>query len=121
MKKIILTILTVSISIYSFGQNSEDLNQKSKDLLSKRDFKNALPLLKQAAENGNAEAEYNYGVCYQQGAEVIKSDSTANAWFLRSAEQGWKDAQFKIAYSYAKGRGLKQDNKKAFYWSIKCA
>jgi TPR repeat protein len=121
MQKFLLTTLAVFISILSFGQNAEELNQKSKDLLAKQDFKNALPLLKQAAENGSAEAQYNYGVCYQQGIEVPKNDSIANNWFLQSAKRGWKDAQFKIAYSYAKGRGWLKDDKKAFYWSVKCA
>jgi len=40
---------------------------------------------------------------------------------MKSAGQGWKDSQFKIAYSYATGRGLTKDDKLAFYWSVKCA
>lgn len=121
MPKFILTVLIAITATFSFGQTAKELNQKSKELLSKQDFKSAIPLLKQAAEKGSAEAQYNFGVSYQQGIEVQKNDSIANNWFLLSAKQGWKDAQFKIAYSYAKGRGLAQDDKKAFYWSIKCA
>ncbi len=78
-------------------------------------------MMRQAAEGGNAEAQYNYGICYQQGIEVVQSDSIANIWFLKSASQGWKDSQFKIAYSYANGRGIKQDYTQAFRWSLKCA
>lgn len=105
----------------SFGQNAEELNKKSKDYLDKQDFKNAIPLLRQAAEKGNAEAQYNFGVSYQQGIEVPQNDSIANTWFAKAAGQGWKDAQFKLAYSYATGRGIPQEDKQAFYWSIKCA
>src|SRR4030095_11829117 len=61
------------------------------------------------------------GVFYRQGIEVPQDDQLANQWFLKSAEQGWKDAQFKIAYSYDTGRGFPQDYQKAFYWSLKCA
>jgi len=121
MQKIIFTILTAFIATASFGQNAEELNKKSKDFLDKQDFKNAVPLISQAAEKGSAEAQYNFGICYQQGIEVPASDSLANVWFLKSARQGWKDAQYKVAYSYATGRGWTKDDKQAFFWSLKCA
>ena len=121
MQKTLLTILAASIVTLSFAQTAEELNKKSKELLEKQDLKNAVPLLKQAAEKGIAEAQYNYGICYQQGVEVLKSDSIANAWFLKAANQGWKDAQFKMAYSFATGRGVQKNDKKAFEWSVKCA
>jgi len=121
MKKTLLTIFAVFSATLSFGQSAEELNKKSKEFLDRQDFKNAIPLIKQAAEKGNPEAQYNYGICFQQGVEVTKNDSLANVWFLRSATQGWKDAQFKMAYSYATGRGVTQDDKQAFLWSVKCA
>ncbi len=105
MQKITITFFTVLIAILSFGQNAEELNKKSKEFIDKQDFQNALPLIRQAAEKGSAEAQYNFGVTFQQGIEVPKSDSIANIWFLKSARQGWKDAQYKVAYSYATGRG----------------
>lgn len=104
-----------------FGQTAEEQNQQAKDFLTKGDTKNAVPLLKKAAEMGQAEAQFNLGVCYQQGAGVDKNDSIANYWLMKSAEQGSVNAQFKVAYSYAVGRGYKQDMAKAFYWSLKCA
>jgi TPR repeat protein len=121
MQKTLLTILTLLTATLSFGQNAEELNKKSKEFLDKQDFKNAIPLIRQAAEKGNAEAQYNYGVSYQQGIEVPQNDSIANTWFLKAAKQGWKDAQFKVAYSYAAGRGVTQNDKQAFFWSVKCA
>src|SRR5438045_9747818 len=113
MQKTLLAILTAFTVTLSFGQNADELNKKSKELLDKQDFKNAIPLIRQAAEKGNAEAQYNYGVSYQQGIEVPQNDSVANAWFIKSARQGWKDAQFKIAYSYATGRGVTQEDRKS--------
>ena len=113
--------MTVFIATVSFGQNADELNKKSKNFLDKQDFKNAVPLIRQAAEKGSAEAQYNFGICYQQGVEVPISDSLANIWFLKSAKQDWKDAQYKVAYSYATGRGWTKDDKQAFFWSAKCA
>lgn len=121
MQKIAITAYFFFITIFSFGQNVEELNKKSKDFLSEGDTKHAVPFIKQAAELGNAEAEYNLGYCYQQGIEVTKDDSLANVWFLKSAKQGWVDAQFKIAYSYAVGRGINKNDKEAFFWSLQCA
>ncbi|SHE43146.1 hypothetical protein [Flavisolibacter ginsengisoli] len=50
MQKFILTALTILTATISYGQSSEDLNNKSKELLDKQDFKNAIPLIKQAAK-----------------------------------------------------------------------
>lgn len=114
-------LLFIMLPILSHAQDAEALNKRSKELIEKGDIKNAVPILKQAAEAGSAEAQYNLGYCYQSGNGVAQSDRTANSWYMRAAKQGYKDAQFKIAYSYALGRGAKQDYKKAFYWSQKCA
>lgn len=121
MHKILPAFLTVFSATLSFAQSAEELNKKSKEFLEKQDFKNAIQLIRQAAEKGNAEAQYNYGISFQQGIEVTKNDSLANIWFLKSANQGWKDTQFKMAYSYATGRGVTKDEKQAFLWSVKCA
>lgn len=120
MHRSLLVIILLSFQ-FSFAQDAETLNKKSKDLLTSGDTKNAIPLLKQAAEMGSSEAQYNLGYFYQQGIEVTRNDSIANLWLIRSANQGVKDAQFKVAYSYAVGRGIKQDYTQAFYWALQCA
>lgn len=103
------------------AQTAAELNEQSKVFLEKKDYKNAVPLIKKAADMGNAEAQYNYAVCYQEGIGVPKSDIIANDLLLKSAKQGWVDAQFKLAYSYTIGRGVDKDDKQAFYWSLQCA
>ncbi|WP_299701822.1 tetratricopeptide repeat protein [uncultured Pontibacter sp.] len=121
MRTLLLFFLILLVSSSAFSQSASELNEKSKDYLTSGDIAAALPLLKEAAELGNAEAQYNYGVCFQQGVGVSQDEKTANEWFLKSANQGWKDAQFKLAYSYATGRGIAQDSKSAFQWALKCA
>ena len=121
MHRLLFAILITLTTAIAFGQNAEELNKKSKDFLSKGDSKNALLLFKQAAELGNAEAQYNLGYCYQEGIEVAKNDSIANIWLLKSAKQGWLNAQYKIAYSFAVGRGVMKDDRQAFYWALQCA
>ena len=121
MNKTILATFFVLITLTTFGQTATEINKKANFFLTNGDIKNAVPLLKKAAEMGHPEAQYNLGYCYQQGNELEKNDSIANTWLLKSAEHGWLNAQFKIAYSYALGRGIKQNYDQALYWSLKCA
>lgn len=116
-----LLLLLVCVATMCKAQTAAQLNDQSKTLLAKGDMKAALPILKKAAELGSAEAQYNYGICFQQGIGETQSEATAHKWFLKSAAQGSKDAQFKVAYSYTTGRGVAQDYGKAFQWSLKCA
>ena len=103
------------------AQTAQELNSQAKDLMTKRDFKNAIPILQRAAEMGNAEAQYTYGYCYMKGLEVPKNDSLAHDWILKAARQGWVDAERTMAIFYAAGRGIAKDLEQAFYWSRQCA
>lgn len=117
----IFSIVILLFTLNSFAQDRDILNAKANEALLKNDTKTAFPFLKQAAEAGHPEAQYNLGYSYQKGIEVPQNDSIANVWFIRSAKQGYTNAQFKIAYSYAVGRGVKQDYNQAFYWALQCA
>ena len=46
-----------------------------------------------AAEQGNAVAQYNLGVCYNFGKGVEKDLQKAIEWYTKAAEQGDEDAQ----------------------------
>ena len=43
---------------------------------------------RQAAEQGNAEAQLEMGILYEFGYHMPKNNITALAWYLRSVEQG---------------------------------
>ncbi|MBC7384143.1 MAG: sel1 repeat family protein [Bacteroidia bacterium] len=124
MKKIltlIIFILTIISGKAQTIETAEELNIRSKEFLIVSDFKNAVPLFKMAALAGSPEAQYNYGVCFQQGIIVEKNDKKAFDWFVKSSEGGYKDAQFQLALNYAMGGTIVKDDKKAFYWWLKCA
>jgi TPR repeat protein len=62
--------------------------------------------LLQAAERGNAEAQFNLAVMYENGLDdsryaVEGSRSEALRWLLAAAEQGLPRAQIKLAEMYA--------------------
>jgi len=49
-----------------------------------------------AAEQGDANAQYNIGVAYQYGAGVAKYEAVAKEWFKLSAKQGNRMAKKEI-------------------------
>ena len=120
MKLIVATIFS-NITFFSFAQHAEELNIQSKALLNQEKFKEAIPILIEAAELGNAESQYNLGVCYQFGYGTDQNDSIATSWYLKSAEQGWTDGEYKMSYAYIKGTGIEKNEQKAFVYTLKCA
>jgi TPR repeat protein len=119
--KLIIAILFSIITFFSNAQRAEVLNIKSKELLNEEKFEKALPILIEAAELGNAESQYNLGVCYQFGYGTVQNDSVATSWYLKSAEQGWTDSEYKMSYAYIKGTGIEKNEQKAFVYTLKCA
>ena len=120
MKLIVATIFS-NITFFSFAQHAEELTIQSKELLNQEKFKEAIPILIEAAELGNAESQYNLGVCYQFGYGTDQNDSIATSWYLKSAVQGWTDGEYKMSYAYIKGTGIEKNEKKAFDYTLKCA
>jgi TPR repeat protein len=41
-----------------------------------------------SAEQGYAEAQHNLGICYDEGAGVVKNETIAYKWLLLSAAKG---------------------------------
>lgn len=122
MKKIhpVIFVLFLLVSTV-YSQTASELNDKAKNLIRQKDFANAVVVLKQAADLGSAESQYNLAVCLLEGLGTPKDEKQANEWLLKSAQQNYANAQFKLAYSYALGRGIEQDWSKAFSWFLKAA
>lgn len=121
IKKVIFLILT-SISITLFGQSPADLNKQAKGLIELQKFDEAVPILKQAAELGSAESQYNLGYCYQVGIGIERNNEKALEWFSKSAEQGYNDALYQLMMAYGSGNnGVGQDFNKAFSYALRCA
>ena len=76
------------------------------------DFRETL----QAAEQGNAEAQFNLGNMYREGRGVRQDDAEAVRWYRQAAEQGDAQAQTNLGLMYANGLGVRQDDAEAFGW-----
>ena len=71
----------------------------------------------EAAENGDAEAQFNLAVMYGNGEGVPQDYTEARVWLLRAAEQGHVVAQFSLGALYAEGaEGIPQDYAEAVVW-----
>ena len=62
------------------------------------DFRETL----QAAEQGNAAAQHNLGVMYENGEGVRQDDAEAVRWYRQAAEQGLAQAQTNLGLMYYK-------------------
>ena len=74
-----------------------------------------------AAEQGDAKAQCNLGVCYGNAEGVDRDAHEAVKWFRAAAEQGHAYAQYNLGLSYADGDGVEQDKAEAAKWYGKAA
>ncbi|EMT8534137.1 sel1 repeat family protein [Neisseria gonorrhoeae] len=70
----------------------------------------------QAAEQGNAAAQFNLGVMYENGQGVRQDYVQAVQWYRKASEQGDAQAQYNLGLMYYDGRGVRQDLALAQQW-----
>lgn len=87
----------------------------------RNDYQTALSEWRPLAESGQAEAQFNLGVLYDEGLGVKQDQTQAAHWYRRAAEQGHAQAQYNLAVLYANGLGLTQDYAEAAHWYRKAA
>ena len=92
MKKIITLFLLMTFSV--FANTADDYRED--------------------ALNGDAWAQYNLGVCYDNGTGVLEDDKQAVYWYTKSAEQGNAKAQSNLGNRYYYGEGVRKDEIMAY-------
>lgn len=65
------------------------------------------------AKGGDADAQYNLAICYDEGKGTDKNEKEAARWYAAAAEQGDADAQFSLGVCYHEGKGVDKDDEKA--------
>ena len=68
------------------------------------EYAKAVKWYKKAAEQGDADAQYNLGVAYYKGERVIKNHTKAFELFKKAAEQGHASSQYNLGVAYKNGR-----------------
>ena len=62
----------------------------------KQDYKKAVEWWLKAAEQGNADAQYGLGCCYEEGHGVDKDLNEALKWYRKAAKQRNKGAKDRL-------------------------
>lgn len=75
-------------------------------------FEEWLPL----AELGDAEAQFNLGVMYDEGAGRPRDLAIAAQWYRMAAKQGFLDAQTNLGMMYYHGQGVDRNLTEAARW-----
>jgi TPR repeat protein len=71
---------------------------------------------RRAADQGNAQAQYNLGNLYLDGRGVVQDYKQALQWWRLAAAQGYSDAQYNIGVAYENGLSVPNDGKEAAKW-----
>jgi len=79
------------------------------------------PWFRKAAEQGDAEAQCNMGMCYHSGTVVEQDLEQAVVWYRRAAGQGYAEAQYNLGRCYGTGEGVSEDRTQTVKWFRKAA
>jgi len=112
MKKSILCALLILLSFPSWSADFV------KGLIAAQngDFATAIREWEPLAEQGDADAQFNLALLYDNGWGVPQDYKTAVKWYTLSAKQGNARAQYNLAWMYDNGEGVPQDYKTAVKW-----
>ena len=81
-----------------------------------------LSAIKPKAEAGDAEAQFALAVMYDLGIDVPKNYAESGKWYLKAANQGLAEAQFKLGVRYYEyGKKARENYTTAFSWFYKAA
>jgi TPR repeat protein len=81
-----------------------------------QDYDEAVKWYRKAAVHGDATAQYNLGVFYDQGKGVSQDYAEAVEWYRKAAAQGHASAQNNLGACYYAGQGVPQDYIEAVKW-----
>ena len=90
--------------------------QAGQEAYDRGDYATALGEWRPLAEGGDAAAQYQLGVMYDDGEGVLEDDREAARWYRRAAEQGYVAAQLALGAIHAAGRGVAEDRVQAWVW-----
>lgn len=105
------------------SESKEDITPLDEALaaLQNQDYDSAASILKNLANNGDAEAQFELAKCYQNGTGVKKNTSVAASWFNKSAESGFVPAYYALGQRNEMGIGIMPNQEQAAKWYRKAA
>ena len=100
MKRLLATLVVwAGLFVWSGAVWGQDFG-KGMTAYDRGDFATAFSQWMPLAEQGDADAQYNLGVMYDNGEGVTQDDAEAVKWYRRAAEQGNAFAQHNLGVMY---------------------
>ncbi|MDD6910817.1 tetratricopeptide repeat protein, partial [Actinobacillus minor] len=111
LRKTLLSTLLLSFAIAGniYAETAEEKFNRAYQYIEQENYQVAFPMFKELAEQGDAGAQYNLGLMYDNGYGVNQDYHQAVKWYQKAAEQGVLQAQFNLGFMYEKGDGVRQD------------
>ena len=81
-------------------------------LLARTMIKFTVEWYQKAAQQGDAQAQFNLGEMYRRGHGVTQDYEKAVEWYQKAAQQGDAQAQFNLGEMYRRGHGVTQNKEK---------
>jgi hypothetical protein len=77
--------------------------------------------MRNAAEGGDALAQFRLGRAYENGDGVRADAEQAHLWYRKAADQRFPSAEFAVGMDYARGQGVQLDIEEAVKWIRRAA
>ena len=77
--------------------------------------------MKALADQGDADAQYNLGIMYDNSKGVPENYAEAVKWYRKAADQGHAKSQFNLGVMYDTGDGVPENGAEAVKWYRKAA
>jgi TPR repeat protein len=90
--------------------------QTGMDAYNRGDFAAALREWQPLAEQGDARAQFSFGLLYENGDGVPRDYAKARQWYEKAAAQGDAKAQLYLGMQYSFGQGGPVDLVQAYMW-----
>jgi TPR repeat protein len=103
------------------GENRQSAGEdenlvRGRTSLDRKDYPEALLYFRKAAAQGDAKAQNNLGVMYDNGLGVAQDYKEAMKWYRLAAAKGLATAQTNLGLMYYNSQGVAQDYKEAMKW-----
>lgn len=120
MRALITSIIAVLLLCLSAAVSAGPLDDATAAWKAK-DYATLSRILRPLAEQGEAWAQYNLGLMYDNGDGVPQDYAAALRWYRKAADQGFSLAQYSLGLMYFHGQGVRQDYAVAVGWYRKAA
>ena len=114
MSRITLALAT-ALSL-AFTPLAAQESKKALDAYEAGDYATALKEWRPLADQGNANAQFNLVMMYENGKGVPQNYVQAVKWYRLAAGQGIDKAQFNLGYMYENGNGVPKVPVMAHMW-----